>query len=431
MSDAPPFRLAGTYFAGAIVWLLLGGTALVAVAPDLAAARFLSPRVFAATHLYTLGVIVASIFGALYQFYPMSLGAGARSIRVGVVGAWLLHAGVALVVAGFWFWRPWLQAAGWCALFLTIGSVAWNLLPQRRRMSHGRGVAAHVSTAHSMLGFALLLAGARIGASLGWWAIDRLGMIAAHFHLGAFGFAGLTAVGVGGRMIPMFLVAGAAPEWSVRVIGPGASVGLLALTAGLLFGSPAAVWLGAMLGVGSAALFVVSIAGFFRRRLVRRLEPAFGHVLVGFCCLVLALALGVAQLLLPGTSARGWVMYGELTLLGWLVIFITGIWYRLFAFLIWLHFYGRSGARVRPAAELVHRHTAWVALGLLAAGVMLLVAGTAWTSLAGTRAGASAILAGSLLVAAQYARIFGARKAGRPPTLVGDRPGLASPDDSG
>jgi hypothetical protein len=287
-------------------------------------------------------------------------------------------------------------------------------------MSQGRRVAGYVSAAHSMLGFALLLAGARIGASLGWWTIDRLGMIAAHFHLAAFGFAGLTAVGVGGRMIPMFLVAGATPEWPMRVIGPGAVGGLIALATGLLFGFSPAVWLGAVLGVGSAALFVVLIAGFFRRRLVRRLEPTYGHVLVGFCCLVLALAVGVAQLVLPGTSARGWIMYGELTLLGWLVIFITGIWYRLFTFLIWLHFYGQGGVRVRPAAELVHRHTAWVALGLLTAGVTLLVTGTAWTSLASTRVGASGVLAGSLLVAAQYSRIFGGRNADSRPTPLGD-----------
>ena len=412
MSGAPPFRLPGTHFAGALVWLLLGGAGLVAVAPDLAAGQFLSPRVLAVTHLYTLGVIVTSIFGALYQFYPMSLGAGARSIPVGVVGAWLLQVGVALLVAGFWFWRPWLQAAGWGALFLAVGCVAWNLLPQRRRMSQGRRAAAYVSAAHSMLGLVLLLAAARIGASLGWWEIDRLGMIAAHFHLAAFGFAGLTAVGVGGRMIPMFLVAGAAPEWPMRFIGPGTVGSLLALTAGLLFGYPLAVWLGAVVGVGSAALFVGLIAWFFRRRLVRRLEPTFGHVLVGFCCLVLGLAVGVAQLLLPGTSARGWIIYGELTLLGWLVIFITGIWYRLFAFFIWLHFYGRHGAQVRPAAELVHQPTAWVALGLLAGGVILLVAGTALMSPAGTRAGASGILAGSLLVASQYIRIFGGRNTG-------------------
>lgn len=398
MSDAPPFRLPGIHFAGAIIWLLLGGAGLVAVAPDLAAARFLSPRVLAVTHLYTLGVIVASIFGALYQFYPMSLGAGARSIRVGVAGAWLLHTGVALLVTGFWFWRPGLQAAGWCALFLAIGCVSWNLLPQRRRMSQGRRAGAYVSAAHSMLGFALLLAGARIGASLGWWEIDRLGLIAAHFHLAAFGFAGLTAVGVGGRMIPMFLVAGPVPEWPLRVIGPGATLGLLTLAAGLLFGFPPAVWLGAILGLASASAFVITIAGFFRRRLMRRLEPAFGHVLVAFFSLVLALAIGIGQLVLPGMSARGWVMYAELTLLGWLVIFITGIWYRLFAFLIWLHFYGRPGTRVRQAAELVHHRTAWVALGVLTAGVILLVGGTAATSPVGARTGAVGILTGSLLI---------------------------------
>jgi hypothetical protein len=422
MTGAPPFRLPGTHFAGAIVWLLVGGAGLVAVAPELAAALFLSPRVLAVTHLYTLGVIVASIFGALYQFYPMSLGAGARSIRVGIIGAWLLHAGAALVVAGFWFWRPGLQAAGWCALFLAIGCVSWNLLPQRRRMSHGKRVGAYVSAAHSMLGLALMLAGARIGASLSWWTIDRLDMIAAHFHLAAFGFAGLTAVGVGGRMIPMFLVSGPPPDWPMRVIGPGIVAGLLALTGGLLFGFGPAVWVGALLGVGSAALFVVSLARFFRRRLVRRLEPAFGHVLIGFGCLVLAIALGLTQLVVPGTSARGWVMYGELTVLGWLIIFITGIWYRLFIFLIWLHFYGRHGSRVRPAAELVHRPTAWLALGLLASGVILLVAGTAGMSLVSTRTGASAILAGSLLVAVQYARIYRGRNTGysaddRPPGL--------------
>jgi hypothetical protein len=288
-------------------------------------------------------------------------------------------------------------------------------------MSQGRRVGAYVSAAHSMLGFAFLLAGARIGASLGWWTIDRLDMIAAHFHLAAFGFAGLTAVGVGGRMIPMFLVSGPPPDWPMQVMGPGIVGGLLAITGGLLFGFDPAVWLGALVGVGSATLFAVSVVRFFRRRLVRRLEPTFGHVLVGFGCLVLALALGVAQLVLPGLSARGWVMYGELTLLGWLVIFITGIWYRLFTFLIWLHFYGGPGSHVRPAAELVHRPTAWVALGLLASGIILLVAGTAGMSVVSTRVGASGVLAGSLLIAVQYARIYGARNAGSA-AIAGTRP---------
>ncbi len=409
-ATAPPFRLPGTHFAGAVLWLVIGGVGLVAIAPDLAAAHFLQPRVFAVTHPYTLGVIVASIFGALYQFYPMSLGAGARSIPVGVAGAWLLHAGVAVTAAGFWLWRPMLQAVGWSLLFLSIGCVSWNLLPRRRQMTHGRRAAAYVSAAHSMLGFALLIAGARIGESLGWWSLDRLGAIAAHFHLAAFGFAGLTAVGVGGRMLPMFLVSGTGAEWPMRVIGPLASAGLVLLALGLLADVEPLTWAGAGLGIGAAALFVATVAGYFRRRLIRVLEPAFGHVLVGFASLVLALAAGVTQLALPGVWLRGWVVYAELTLLGWLVVFITGIWYRLLTALIWLHFYrGDAGTRRTTPAELVHRGLAWWALGLLSLGVLLVVAGTALGSAHAVRAGAGGVLGGSLLIAVQYGRMYARR----------------------
>jgi hypothetical protein len=413
LTGAPPFKLPGIHFAGAIVWLVLGGLGLVLIAPDLAAARFLFPRVLGVTHLYTLGVILASVFGALYQFYPMALGAGARSVGVGVAGAWLLHGGVALLVAGLWLSRPVLQAAAWLVLFVAVGCVSWNLLPNRRRMMQGRRAAGYVSAAHSMLGFAMFIAGARIGEGLGWWSVDRLGAIAAHFHLAAFGFAGLTAVGVGSRMLPMFLVSGSGPAWPVRIIGPVAVVGLMLLGGGLLFSVPALTWPGALLGVAAAALFVGMITGYFRRRMVRALEPAFGHVLAGFVALALALVAGLAQLAQPGVSFRGWVVYAELTLLGWLVVFITGVWYRLFPFLIWLHFYGGGEGPVPAPTELVHRPTAWTALALLAGGVALLVIGSGVGSPGVTRGGATGVLAGSLLIAAQYVRIYRGRRGWR------------------
>ena len=270
-----PLRLPGVHFTGAVLWLVFGGLGLTIVAPDLAAARFLAPRVLAVTHVYTVGVIVASVFGALYQFYPMTLGVGARNVRLGVAGAWLLHGGVAALVAGFWSWRPPLQAAGWWLLFLSVGCVSWNLLPHRRRIGHGRAVAGYVSVGHAMLGFALVIAGARIGASLGWWSFDRLGAIGAHFHLAAFGFAGLTAVGVSGRLLPMFLVSGSGPAWPMRVIGPMGSVGLLVLAGGLLLGIAPAVMAGAAIGTAAGMLFVVTMAIYVRRRLVADARAGF------------------------------------------------------------------------------------------------------------------------------------------------------------
>ena len=405
MSNAPPFRLPGTHFAGVLVSLLTGSAGLVVIAPALAAAEFLDPRVLAVTHIFTLGVIVSAVFGALYQFYPMSLGAAARSTSVGVAGAWLLHLGTILLVAGLWFWIPVLQAAGWCAIFLAVGCVSWNLLPHRRRMTQGRRTAEYVSTAHAMLGLAMLIAAARIGAALGWWETERLGSIAAHFHLGAFGLAGLTLVGVGARMLPMFLVSGPAPERPLRWINPAATVGLLLLASGLLFGFAPAVWAGASLGLAATAAFVRMVAGFVSRRLVRRLEPAFGHVIVAFVMLLAALVVGVGMLVARGFTARGWTLYAELVLLGWLVILISGVLYRLFPFLIWLHFYARLGS-TRVAAELVHRGAAWAALALLAGGVVMLAAGTALASAALARTGAIGFLFGSMVVVAQYPRMF-------------------------
>jgi hypothetical protein len=106
-------------------------------------------------------------------------------------------------------------------------------------------------------------------------------------------------------------------------------------------------------------------------------------------------------------------VYAELTLLGWLVVFITGVWYRLFPFLIWLHFYGGGEGPVPVPTELVHRPTAWTALALLAGGVALLVIGSGVDSPAVARGGATGVLVGSLLIAAQYVRIYRGRRGRR------------------
>lgn len=405
----PPFRLPGIHFLGAIAWLVIGAAGLVAVAPLLANGQFLAPRVIAVTHLFTLGVMTASIFGALYQFYPMSLGAAPRSVRAGVAGAWLLHLGIGLLVSGLWWWQPALQVAGWGVLFFVIGIVAWNLLPHRRRMDPGpaRTTASYVSAAHVLLGFAFLLAGARIGNSMGWWTLDRLGVIAAHFHLAGFGFAGLTAVGVGSRMLPMFMVAAKAPRWPIKYIGPLATAGLLLLGTGLSISHPALTWSGTAFTLGAGLLFLRLVAGYFQFRMVRRLEPAFGHVLAAFLFLAAAVIAGLAQLATPGFSARGATVYAGLALLGWLVVFITGIWYRLLAFLIWLHFYGRDGTtRVRTAAEIVHRPTAWATLALFVIGIAALLAGAGLGEARLARGGAILFLGGSLVLLGHYATIF-------------------------
>ncbi len=401
----PPFALPGAHFLAALLWLGAGAAGLVVVAPVLARGGFLDPRVLAVVHSITLGVITTSIFGALYQMLPPLLGVSVRSVRAAAVGLGFLVTGTTVLVTGLWHARAGWQGAGWTLVAGAIGCASWTLLPQRRRATQGRVTGLYISAGHSALGLAFLLAGARIGEGLGWWHVERLGAIAAHFHLAALGFATLTAVGVSSRLVPMVLATDRAPVGPLRWIGPLAGVGLLVFAGAQLAGSRSATLVGSALLVLAMAGYLALVATWFRYR-TRPLDPALGFMATAFVGLAAAVGLGVA-VLQAGTGpelARRVAAYGVMSVLGWLVLLILGVYYRVIPFLVWLNLGGPSAAG-RDPASLMPRRVAWASLVVVAAGGWLMSAGIWVGSAAAAQAGACAFAVGVLGVIGQYARL--------------------------
>lgn len=421
-ASPPPFRLVGQHFLAALLWLLLAAAGLVVVAPALAAGDIFNPHVLAVTHAATLGVLTTMIFGALYQFFPNALGVGARSIPVAHQTFWTLQAGVTVLVAGFWWWIPTLLLAGWLLLFLAVGGLAWNLLPQRRRATQGRIVGLYVSAGHMALGLAMILGLARIGEPLGWWTVSRTGMIAAHYHLAALGFVTLTIVGVGSRMVPMFLFAQTAPAWPVRVIGPMSVAGLLVQTVGLVGSIPWGIVTGGLLVAAAGALIVVQLGLWFHYRSQRKVDHATAHLAASAGFLAASIAAGLALLFSTGRfDPRAWAAYGLLGILGWMMLFTLGIAYRIAPFLSWLHLFGGMGrgAHAPPAKALVHRGLAWAALAGFSSGVLLSAIGVQSGRAPLALTGSILVLAGAVGVAGQVIRgILLWRSTPRDPTPV-------------
>lgn len=407
LDQAPPFALPGEHFAAGLVWLALGAAGLVAVVPSLVQGNFLLPRVIAVTHCFTLGWITTSIFGALYQLFPVVLGAPARSVRVGHATFWVLQAGVVSLVAGTWWWRPPLIAAGWVVLFLAVGGLAWNVLPQRRRAPRGRVIGLYISAGHMALGFAMAVVAARIGDALGWWQIDRLGLLAAHAHLAVVGFATLTAVSVGSRLLPMFLLSHGHAEWPLRWIGPVVGAGLALFTAGELLASRALVVAGAVAVAAGLALYLALVGGYFARRVRRQLDPGLAHVAAAFIYLALATALGLLVFLTPGFRPRLIVSYALAGIVGWLSLLIVGIYQKIVPFLTWLHrFAARVGEPGVPRiADLTVPAVGWTMLVLFAGSLLLLLAGIAAGAGVLARAGAAGFAAATALLVGQHARL--------------------------
>lgn len=402
----PPFPLIGGHFGAAACWLTVGALGLVAVAPELARGNFLAPRVLAVVHCFTIGVITTTIFGVLHQFLPMALAHHPRSARAGYAGLGFLSAGTAALVAGFWWWIPALQGTGWLLAFTAVAVYEWNLASRGRRPPEHRLVRRYLLAAHAAFGLVLLLAAARIGDSLGWWRTDRLGLIAAHFHLAAFGFASFVAVGLGSRMIPSFLVSHGTPGWPLRVIGLLGGAGLLAFAVGETWHLIPLAGAGAVLLLGAGAVYLRLAWGYFSRRLRRRLDPAAAHIAAAWSFLLVTLAAGGSLLLERNLHPRLWAFYGAAAILGWLLPLIFGVEYKILAHLTWIHRHRRGTTGAESAAELLDPRLAWTSLVLLVGGLAALGVGIVAGVVPLATVAAAVWAGGALLVPAQYARML-------------------------
>jgi hypothetical protein len=412
----PPFVLPGEYFAAALLWLALGGLGLVLVAGDVAAGGFLVPRVIAVTHCFTLGWITTAIFGALYQLFPVTLGVPARSIALGHVTFGILQTGAVLLFVGTWFWRPVAMALGWGLVLAALALHAWNVVSRRSAATRGQRIGRYVVAGHVGLALALLVIGQRIGDMLGVWRVDRLAHLAAHAHLAVVAFGTMIVVGVGSRLLPMFLLSRGHPEWPLAWIGPLAFGGAILFTLGsgldlavlrVLGGAGMAVGLG---------LYLFLAAQYFRRRTRAGLDLAMAHVVVAHAFLGVAILVGLWLLAAPGFDARAAGAYGVLGVMGWLSLLIMGVSYKILPFLTWMHrFSPRVGEPNLPkVADLTVRGVAWGSLTLATLGTALLSIGIALGGSGVARAGGIAVAVGLWLVVAHHGRLAVVRKARRP-----------------
>ncbi len=401
----PPFRLPGWHFAIALAWLVAGSTGMLWAAPLLAKGQWLTPITAAVTHAFTLGWLLTSAYGVLYQVGPVALGIHARSWRVAYLTLGLHTAGALLLIVGMARWVPRLSGVGWLLIVLALGLWSWNagagLLHAPRATRQGRVV----GIAFAFLWLAVLVAGARLGNALGWWILPRETLVAAHVQLAIGGFATLLVMGVGSHILPMFLLARGAPDWPGRVAVPLVAVGAVLQAAGWLVAAPLCVRLGgAALAVG-VVLFLWQARLWFHHRERRDLDAALRQVTGAMMALVLATLCGLAALVSP--TPRLIAMYGVLAIVGWLGLLIGAIYARVLPFLTWMDRYReRAGQRGIPKiGEMVHSRTMQLIAAIWTASVGLLALAIGAAQPVAARVASVLYLAAAVATALTYARL--------------------------
>ena len=271
--SATSVLLAGEHFAAAMLYLVAGSLGLVWIAPLLATGAYSSPHVAGITHLFTLGWLTTTIFGALYQLLPVALGAPLRSVRLGHAGFIAFAPGAGLFAAGVATQVTMLHHAGIALIALGIILVAANVgssLPRARARDVTWGA---VVTALSFLASTLVLGIVLLhNLHTGFLAEARLRVLAIHLHVALVGWALVMMVGVSHRLLPMFLLAhGADVRWTKRSLILLAT-GVIALGAGLAIRLAPVAWIAVALLEAGIGCFLWQAYSFYRVRVKRKID---------------------------------------------------------------------------------------------------------------------------------------------------------------
>jgi hypothetical protein len=403
---APPFVLPGAHFVAGMAFLVVGVSGLAWVAPELAGGSYLAPRVVAVAHLFTMGWITISIFGALYQFLPVALGVGIRWAALAYLTLALVVVGLAGFATGLLAGPWWVLASGAASLALGVlvfcGNLVATLARAARRDLTWWSLAGAVFYLMLTALLGLLLAG-NLGG--GYGGVARWTALGVHFHVALAGWVLLVVIGVGHRLLPMFLLSHGAGEVWGRVAAVLVAVGV----GWLVVAHHAPVWAGswlpaAVLAAGLMA-FLAQAASYFRRSVKPRLDPGLRLAGVALGLLGGAVVLG-GWAVVGGWPSGPTTGYGLAVVLGF-SLFVAAHYYKIVPFLVWYHRYGPLlGQRPVPqVADLISARWAAVAVALMAAGFVGLVAAVVVGLGAGARAAAVVGLAGVCIEAVQLGHL--------------------------
>jgi hypothetical protein len=226
------------------------------------------------------------------------------------------------------------------------------------------------------------------------------------------GWALMMIVAVSHRLLPMFMLSnGADTKWTKRSLALLSSgTGILALS--LLANVINAAWAGVILIELGVGCFCWQVRCFRAARVKKKTDVALIFVAGAIASMVLSAVLGPLVLIHGAASGRLAVAYVTLGLLGGIVMYVIGLFYKIVPLLAWTTRYGsRMGKEKLPAVtDMYSARIAKIQLGLMFTAVTLLVTAIATASSHVARCGSALFLGGVLLFASQIARVaYGGR----------------------
>lgn len=345
--------------------------------------HYFHPKLLTLTHVAVLGWATMIIFGSLYQLLPVVLDCKLYSEKLGYYAFGLLGSGTILLAYAFWYFNvglPMHLAA--CALFLSFLLFTINVIQTARKAPKWTTEADFIVTSAIWLlvtGFVGLLMA--LNFTLAFLPADHVHYLQLHAHIGMGGWFLLLIIGVGAKLIPMFLLAHVCStkklNWAYNLINAG--LGLFIFDH--LFFQTVFMPVYAALVAGGVIVFLLYLREAYKTRQRQDLDLGMQQTFIALGLLLLPLMLMFMvsiRLDLPqGLLSSIYLVYGISVFLGFITALILGQTFKTLPFIVWMHAYEEHVGRVKtPLPKDMFNHTLLQIQNFsYIAGFILLVAG--------------------------------------------------------
>ena len=334
---------------------LLAATILLLTSTGAFTQHYFHPYTLAITHAMALGWGTMVILGASHQLVPVLIESKLYSNALAYASFVLAAIGIPLLVYGF-FTFDMGAAAQWGGILVNASIVCYlvNLLLSISQSKKENVHAVFVFTAAVWL-FITTLVGLLLvyNFTFNFLPQDSVHYLSLHAHLGIVGWFLLLVIGVGSRLIPMFLISKYNNPRLLWVIYYIINIALAAFIFIFIYAGKQTLFIMPVIAVAIAlVLFAFYCYNAYKQRIRKKVDDQMKVSMLSVVMMLLPvlLLLGIIIILLyTGGDQQLVLLYGFSIFFGWITAIIFGMTFKTLPFIIWNKLYHhRAGLGKTP-----------------------------------------------------------------------------------
>jgi hypothetical protein len=374
---APPFVLVAHYMiAGAIFY---AATAfLLPFYANEVSGYFLSSSIASLMHLYLLGFVMMTIFGAMYQLVPVVLEIPIFSKDFAYVQFYMFVGGILIFTFGLWD-ENYTQILPYGAMLMYVSMLIFvaNVFLTYKNITRWDIVAKFIFTSNIFLTIGVTI-GFMIALNLiyGFYP-DILDLVQMHIATTIFGYVIMTIMGIGMILLPMFSLSHGFKQTAIEISFYTIIIGLVLFLFGTFFKINLLKFGGVVFSTVAIFSALYQMYLIFSTRIRKQNDFWAKNMMASFATLIISFFILLAGVITKNDTY--FLLFGFTLFFGFFTFFVVGHIYKILPFLVWYQRYSPLVGKIKVPMlnDMIHEKVAdaqfWITLtGLLLAIVAII-----------------------------------------------------------